>query len=53
MNHKTISDRREKLLGGGTPVFYEEPVHVVRGEGVWLFDADGRNILTCTTMFRV
>ena len=45
MNHKTISDRREKLLGGGTPVFYEEPVHVVRGEGVWLFDADGRKYL--------
>ena len=26
-------------------VFYSEPVHIVRGEGVWLYDADGRRYL--------
>ena len=37
--------RREKLLGTGTPLFYQEAVNIVRGEGVWLFDPDGRRYL--------
>jgi len=27
--------------------FYEDPVHIVRGSGVWLWDADGRKYLDC------
>src|SRR6516165_7690097 len=34
--------RRERALGAGAPLFYETPVHIVRGEGAYLFDADGR-----------
>ena len=26
----------------GAPLFYDKPLHIVRGEGVYLFDADGR-----------
>jgi 4-aminobutyrate aminotransferase-like enzyme/Ser/Thr protein kinase RdoA (MazF antagonist) len=38
--------RRYRLLGPAlTDLTYEQPVHVVRGEGVWLFDADGRRLL--------
>src|ERR671935_149977 len=38
--------RRHRLLGPAlTELTYEHPVHVVRGEGVWLFDADGRRLL--------
>ena len=37
--------RRERLLGPNNPVFYDDPIHFVRGEGVWLFDADGRRYL--------
>lgn len=37
--------RRERLLGPNTPIFYDDPVHFVRGEGVWLFDAEGRRYL--------
>ncbi len=33
--------RRDKLLGPAYRLFYEEPVHIVRGEGVWLYDQDG------------
>jgi 4-aminobutyrate aminotransferase-like enzyme len=40
-------ERRERLLGPNLDLFYEEPVHVVRGEGVWLFDSDGRQYLDC------
>jgi 4-aminobutyrate aminotransferase-like enzyme len=28
-------------------LFYEHPVHLVRGEGVWLFDAEDRRYLDC------
>ncbi|MBX4936555.1 aspartate aminotransferase family protein [Rhizobium binae] len=39
--------RRERLLGRNMSLFYDEPVHLVRGEGVWLWDADGRRYLDC------
>jgi len=34
--------RRHRLLGAGADLFYDRPLHIVRGEGVWLYDADGR-----------
>jgi 4-aminobutyrate aminotransferase-like enzyme len=33
---------RDRLFGSQTPLFYDTPIHLVRGEGAWLFDADGR-----------
>lgn len=42
---KALLDRRYRLLGKGSPLFYDEPLHIVRGEGVWLFGADGRRYL--------
>jgi 4-aminobutyrate aminotransferase-like enzyme/Ser/Thr protein kinase RdoA (MazF antagonist) len=41
-----LLDRRRRALPR-SPLFYEHPVHVVRGEGVWLFDPDGRRYLDC------
>ena len=41
----TMIERRQKLLGSAYKLFYHEPVHLVRGEGVWLYDADGRKYL--------
>jgi 4-aminobutyrate aminotransferase-like enzyme/Ser/Thr protein kinase RdoA (MazF antagonist) len=38
--------RRRRLLPR-SPLFYAEPLHLVRGEGVWLFDPDGRRYLDC------
>ncbi len=37
--------RRERLFGPDMPTFYRDPVHLVRGAGVWLWDADGRPYL--------
>jgi len=37
--------RRYRVLGRGSPLLYDRPLHIVRGEGVWLFDADGRRYL--------
>jgi 4-aminobutyrate aminotransferase-like enzyme len=33
--------RRERVLGPAYRLFYDQPVHLVRGEGSHLFDADG------------
>ena len=33
--------RRHRLLGAGAELFYERPLHIVRGSGVWLYDARG------------
>jgi len=37
--------RRKNLLGAAYQLFYQDPIHLVRGEGVWLFDAQGRKYL--------
>jgi 4-aminobutyrate aminotransferase-like enzyme len=37
--------RRARLLGPAYRLFYAEPLHLVRGEGVWLYDRDGRAYL--------
>lgn len=37
--------RRRDVLGDIYPLFYERPVHVVRGEGARLWDADGTEYL--------
>lgn len=39
--------RRARVLGPNVSTFYDDPVHIVRGEGVWLWDADGRKYLDC------
>jgi 4-aminobutyrate aminotransferase-like enzyme len=39
--------RRARLLGPAYRLFYETPVHLVRGEGVWLYDAGGKAYLDC------
>ena len=42
---QTLMDRRAKALGPAYRLFYETPLHPVLGEGVWLFDADGKRYL--------
>jgi len=37
--------RREKLLGKNTPLFYDQPLHLVRGKGVHLYDVNGHEYL--------
>ena len=40
-----LIERRDRAFGAGAPLFYREPLHIVRGEGACLFDADGRRYL--------
>jgi 4-aminobutyrate aminotransferase-like enzyme len=44
---KSLAERRRNVLGPNVPVFYDDPLHIVRGEGVWLWDAEGRRYLDC------
>lgn len=45
MTNSALMERRNHLLGMGAPIFYEKPVNIVRGEGVWLYDEGGRRYL--------
>ena len=37
--------RRDRLMGPAYRLFYENPIHLVRGEGVWLSDAGDNKYL--------
>ena len=39
---ESLRQRRDRLLGTGAPLFYAEPLHIVQGDGVSLYDAAGR-----------
>lgn len=45
MNPPTLLERRYRVLGRHSLLLYERPLHLVRGDGVWVFDADGRRYL--------
>lgn len=44
---QALIDRRRQLLGPNVNTFYDDPVHLVRGQGVKVWDADGRDYLDC------
>ena len=39
--------RRRLVMGGKLYVFYDPPLHIVKGEGVWLTASDGKRYLDC------
>ena len=39
--------RRRSVMGEKLYVFYDPPLHIVKGEGVWLTASDGRRYLDC------
>jgi len=42
-----LQARRDRALAPGYQLFYDEPLHLVRGEGVHLYDRDGSEYLDC------
>lgn len=41
-----LLDRRTHVMGGPlSPLFYDKPLHIVRGQGPWLWAAAGRRLL--------
>lgn len=41
------TQRRRKVMGEKLYVFYDPPLHIVKGEGVWLESSEGRRYLDC------
>ena len=46
-NVEDIIVRRQQVMGNKLYVFYDPPLHIVKGEGVWLTSSDGRRYLDC------
>jgi 4-aminobutyrate aminotransferase-like enzyme len=44
-NSADIVSRRARALGPTYSLFYDEPLHIVRAEGVWMYDSQGRQYL--------
>ncbi|MGJ9426431.1 aspartate aminotransferase family protein [Nesterenkonia halotolerans] len=42
---RRLTERRDEVLGGSYRLFYRRPVHLVRGQGQYLWDADGQKYL--------
>lgn len=44
-HENALVSRRQRVLGPAYRLFYERPVHLVRGQGVWLYDEAGQAYL--------
>jgi len=44
---RTLIERRKQALGPAYYHFFDEPIHLVKGEGVWMWNSDGRKYLDC------
>ena len=44
-NHAALLARRARVLAPTYRLFYEQPLQIVRAEGVWMYDASGRRYL--------
>lgn len=40
--NQALLERRYRTMGHHSPLFYERPLQLIRGEGVWLFDNEGK-----------
>lgn len=45
MTVQSLLERRFRVLGRHSPLFYEKPLQLVRGAGVWVYDAEGKRYL--------
>jgi 4-aminobutyrate aminotransferase-like enzyme len=46
MTSSDLLTARQRIMGHG-PLFYDDPIHMVRGEGVWLYDEAGVRYMDC------
>lgn len=42
---QSLLERRKRLIGKHSPLFYDNPLHLVKGEDVWVFDKQGNQFL--------
>ena len=46
-DYDDLVERRKRAMGPAYTHFYRNPLYLVRGEGVWLYDSDGKKYLDC------
>ena len=44
---ETLEQRRTRLLGPNVRLFYDRPLHLLRGQGCWVWDKAGAKYLDC------
>lgn len=44
---ESLLARRRRLMGPNVQTFYDDPVHLVSGTGVWVQDVEGQQYLDC------
>ena len=49
MTEAGLVQRRKRVLANHGYFFYDEPLHLVRGEGIWMWDSEGKRTSTATT----
>ena len=47
MTDTDLLARRQRVLANHRMFYYDEPLHIVRGKGIRVWDADGRSYLDC------
>ena len=45
MSELDLLQRRHRAMGDQSPLFYDQPLELVKGHGVWLFDESGKRYL--------
>ncbi|MFZ6050096.1 aspartate aminotransferase family protein [Pseudomonas sp. CR3202] len=45
MSEQNLLQRRHQVMGSQSPLFYDKPLNLVRGQGVWLYDEAGKRYL--------
>ena len=45
MTDDSLLERRHAAMGRGAMAFYDEPIELARGEGIWLFDGQGKRYM--------
>ncbi|BAN48946.1 aspartate aminotransferase family protein [Metapseudomonas resinovorans] len=45
MSEQTLLQRRHRAMGDQSPLFYDQPLNLVSGQGVWLHDDAGKRYL--------
>jgi len=46
---ESLVERQQRLTGIRSPGLYNDPVHIVRADDVWLWDAQGKKYLDCNS----
>lgn len=47
LDSDAVASKRRKYVAPNHALMYNEPLHIVRGSGTWLYDNEGNEYLDC------